>query len=151
MSQDLEGGLQGQDESREPYEKEDRTLGHCVWRGIRVTEEGCLDCFDFLRTPYEQSEVGNRRMVCVAVNIRKPHDGDRDAAAERFRRLMRCLTDADCRAALCNMFEAAYANPKEHTSLTFFKQIQAHADQPMTETLHQQLKARTPEPETLPI
>ena len=150
MSQLPGGTIRGEDRP-DLIPEHDPVLGYCVQRGALMTGEECLDCFTDYRTPYEWFEHGNRRMNCVAVNIRKPHDGDRDAAAERFRRLMRCLTDADCRAALCNMFEAAYANPKEHTSLTFFKQIQAHADQPMTEALHQQLKARTPEPEALPI
>ena len=133
MSQDLEGGLQGQDESREPYEKEDRTLGHCVWRGIRVTEEGCLDCFDFLRTPYEQSEVGNRRMTCVAVNIRLTANIRPDQIGGGD---LNALPEGSIRAILGNIVMVAQTtDPDSPTGRTALSEVRLHVSRLPVEEL----------------
>mgnify|MGYP001604614734 CR=1 FL=1 len=100
MSEDPNGRLSGDaDEPREPFEKEDRILGYCVRRGMRVTDEECLECFQVYKMPYERIEVGNRRMTCVAVNIRPLGVGPADTftAAD-----LNALSEESVRAILGN-------------------------------------------------
>ena len=131
MSQDLEGGIGGHDESREP---EDRMLGHCIRRGMRVTDEECLQCFSVFRTPYERGECGNRRMVCVAVNIR-PTPGsvrpDLITAAD-----LNSLPESAVRGALGNIVMVAQAtDPDSPTGRTALSEVRLHVSRLPVEAL----------------
>ena len=133
MGEDPNGRLPGDaDEPREPFE-EDRMLGHCVRRKIRVTDEECLECFQLFRTQYERFECGNRRMVCVAVNIRpiasiRP---DQITAAD-----LNALPEGSVRAILGNIVMVAQTtDPDSPTGRTALSEVRLHMSRLPVEVL----------------
>ena len=133
MSQDLEGGIGGHDDPREPFEDEDRMLGHCIRRSMRVSDEACFDCFHEFRTPYERGECGNRRMNCVAVNIRPTANIRPDQITADD---LNALSEGSVRGALGNIVMVAQTtDPDSPTGRTALSEVRLHVSRLPVEEL----------------